>query len=384
MARKASARESVVMARFVRSYWILGKIFRRDAGDFTLRLFPLIGLHALFPILALIAGDYDNSMFLPGAGRGVVEHYGFHALFLSAPVLLYLTCRILKALAKIISDPLPWLSPNASAALVSLQRSLQDFAMCRLDKYKGLLLLMRTVGVFAVVANAASTRYPVTIYGQDVFDSSRHALGYLTGRVFLAYYWIYLLPLIAYFALVAMYVAIRIASFVDQLPEYEIRCFASDGCGGFRALGRLMTLVVYLWVPIVFIVIALLETHTNFYATLKLGAGLAIIIPAQLFLPFVRLHDVLKRLKERKLAALERFLTSTEQIITVKRKSRDDIDNSTSDRSTMPYLRMLAGETIYRQTAAMSTWPYLKTDFLRWVMPFVPLALSVTLKQLGL
>lgn len=380
---KSSARESVVMARFVRSYWILGKIFRKDAGDFKLRLIPLVGLHLLFPTLALIAGYYDNSMFLPGTGRGVAEHYGFHALFLSAPVLLYLTCRILKAMAKIISDPLPWLSPNASAALASLQRSLQDFAICRLDKYKGLLLLMRTVGVFAVVANAASTRYPLAVYGQDVFDSSRHAIGYLSGRVFLAYYWIYLLPLIAYFALVALYVAIRIASFVDQLPEYEIRCFASDGCGGFRALGRLMTLVVYLWVPIVVIVIALMETHTNFYATLKLGAGLAIIIPAQLFLPFVRLHDVLKRLKERKLATLERFLTSTERIITVKRKSGDNSD-TTSERSTMPYLRMLAGDTIYRQTTAMSTWPYLKTDFVRWVMPFAPLALSVTLKQFGL
>lgn len=145
-----------------------------------------------------------------------------------------------------------------------------------------------------------------------------------------------------------------------------------------------MTMVVYLWVPIVVVIIALRETHTNFYATLQLSAALAVIIPAQLFLPFVRLHRVLSSLKERKLSALEKLMTDSERAIsTPDPKPRGGRDRGT-ERSIVPYVRLLAGDSIYRHTTAMTTWPYIKSDVMRWLTPFVPLLVSVTLKRLGL
>jgi hypothetical protein len=384
MTMTPTARQTAVLGRFAKSYWLFGRILRKERDQYRLRPVPLVALHAVFPLLAVAAGYFDNTTRLLPRGRGVFEHYGFHALFISAPVLVLLAWLVVRTLAKVIAEPLPWLSPTASAGLTTLQQSLQDLAVCRSAKAKGLLLLMRTVGVFAVVANAASTRYPELVYGEDVFDSSRHALGYLAGRVFLGYYWIYLLPLIAYLAIATVVVAVRLASYVDSLPDYDIRCFASDGCGGFKELGRLMTLVVYLWVPIVAVVVALAQTHTNFYATLKLSAVLAVLIPAQLFLPFLRLHRVLTRLKERKLQILERFLTNAERTIDMKRGDGNDGPQQGLERSNGTYLRLLAGESIYRHTAAIVTWPYIKSDVVRWLTPFAPIVLSFAVKRLGL
>ena len=338
----------------------------------------------MFPLLAAVAGYADHTTRLLPGGRGVFEHYGFHVLFLSAPVLIYLAWRVVQNLAKTIAEPLPGSSPAAAAGLPALRHALLDFVLCRSSREKGFLLLLRMVGLFAFLANADNTRRPELVYGQDVFDSSRHTFGYLAGRVFLGYYWIYLLPLIAYIAFATMAVIIRLAAYVDELPDYDVSCFASDGCGGFKELGRLMTLVVYLWVPIVVAVIALMETHANFYATLKLSVALVVLIPAQLFLPFARLHRVLARLKERKLATLERFLLATEQTIDVRHPARHvKSDNPSAERSIEPYLRLLAGESVYRYTSEMATWPYLKSDFVRWLSPFVPIAVSFASKRLG-
>jgi hypothetical protein len=378
------ARRTAVMARFARSYWLFGVLLRRRGDTYEWRWIRLLLIHALFPSLALVAGYLDATTHLMAhGGRGVFEHYGFHALFLSAPALVYLLTLVVTALAKEISEPLPWLNPSDKST--KLEEELQEITFCRTAKAKRLLLLLRMVGTVAVVANADSTRHPELVYGQDVFDSSRHALGYLAWRAFLSYYWIYLLPLVTYLAFAAVAVAIRTAAQVDQLPEYDIRCFASDGCGGFKDLGRLMTLVVYLWIPVVVVIIALMETHTNVYATLRISIALALVIPAQLFLPFLRLHRVLTRLKDRKLAALERFLTTSERAIDMKKDAHSaPADERTSLRAMTPYFRLLAGESIYRHTTAMTTWPYIKSDVLRWITPFVPIAMSFAAKRLGL
>jgi hypothetical protein len=374
-------RQALLLSRFARTYWLFGWLVGKARKEYRLRWTLLIALHAAFPLLAFVAGWADDTTKLLPRGRGVVEHYGFHALFLSAPILAFLAWRVATAMALIISQPFQAMGVIRSAESVRLQNGLEDVALCRKPKMQVLLALMRFVGIVAVVANAASTRIPESVYGQDVFDSSSHALGYLAGRLFLGYYWIYLLPLVAYLAVSAIVAAVRIAAYVDDLPDYEIRCFASDGCGGFKELGRLMTLVVYVWVPIVAVVIALMETHTNFYATLRVGAALVILIPAQLFLPFLRLHRVLTRLKERKLKLIEHYMNESERSIDVRTSRRND--QGTSERSIVPYVRLLAGDSIYRQTTAMSTWPYIKSDVLRWLTPFVPVLVSFTLKRLG-
>jgi hypothetical protein len=249
-----------------------------------------------------------------------------------------------------------------------------------------MLWYFRSVGFAAVVANAASTRYPEFVYGQDVFDSLRHIYGYIAGRTFLAYYWVYLLPYAAYFIYVAVDTTVSIVSHVKQGTEYSLRCFASDGCGGFKDLGQLMIIAVYMYMPIVMVIVALSHTHRNFYPTLLLSAVLVVLIPAQLFLPFLRLHHRLKVLKGQRLSDLERYLTIAE--ITVLRSSPRQPDRPlrprVADLPLSSYLKLLAGDTLYRQTAALSTWPYVRADALKWVTPFIPIMTSAVLRRYGI
>jgi hypothetical protein len=343
-----------------------------NSGAVGVAAWRIAAFHLLFPTAAILAGISEATLHLSGGGRGVLDHYGFHALFLSAPVLTWMLSAFVLRLVAIIADA-TWFEGSLNAK--KLQDELVKLATGRDRRGAILLALMRSVGVAAAIANASSTRYPLLVYGQDVWDSIHHPTGYVVGRAFLTYYWVYLLPLVAYFAAIATYATVRIALLVEESSDHELRCFAADGCGGFRALGSLMTAVVYMYVPIVIVVVALSHTHTNFYPTLKLSAALAILIPAQLFLPFIRLHRTMVLLKQRKLAKIEKLLTEAERTIPA------ELPRGWESRLAASYLRLLAGASLYQQTAGMTTWPYMRKDALKWLTPFIPLAVSTVVKR---
>jgi hypothetical protein len=232
----------------------------------------IVAFHFVFPVAALMAGVSEATLHLPGKGRGVLDHYGFHALFLSAPILTWMVCTFAFKLVTVIANATWFGDRDKSKEATKLQDELVELVTGRDRRAAAMLALMRSVGVAAVIANAASTRYPLLVYGQDVWDSIHHVAGYVIGRAFLVYYWIYLLPLVAYFVVIATYATVRIAHLVEESSEHDLRCFAADGCGGFRVLGSLMTSVVYMYLPIAIVVVALSHTHANFYPTLKLSA----------------------------------------------------------------------------------------------------------------
>jgi hypothetical protein len=358
----------------VRSRILLRLATKSEDGRVCVIGWRILALHAILPAAALLGGLAERTSYLPGTGRGVLDHFGFHALFLSAPLLAWMLCRFVVKLSAVIAEP-RWFANIGKTADATLQGELINLALGRDKRGATLLALMRSIGVAAVIANASSTRYPLLVYGEDVFDSIMHPFGYVVARIFLAYYWVYLLPLVAYFVVVATVATVRIAHLVEQSDEYELRCFAADGCGGFRELGTLMTSVVFLYVPIAVVVAALSLTHANFYPTLKLSAVLAVLVPAQLFLPFLRLHHVMVQLKQRKLVFMEKVLTAAERVLVA------DPPRGWESQFVAPYLRLLAGASLHQQASEMTTWPYMRKDALKWVTPFVPLAISTLVKQ---
>lgn len=378
-------RGEVVLEALVRRFPLLRLAFRRTSSGLKVANLRILVFHSAFPLIVLVAGIIDNTFTLY-SGRGIRDHYGYHALFLSAPALVYLCCWLMRTTARAIADPGFKREDGPAVAVGSLRTKLLRVAARRTPMSLRMLWYFRSVGIAAVMANAASTRYPEFIYGQDVFDSSRHVYGYIAGRMFLAYYWIYLLPYAAYVIYVAVATTVEIVSHVKHGAEYDLRCFASDGCGGFKDLGQLMMITVYMYMPIVIVIVALSHTHRNFYPTLALSAGLAVVIPAQLFLPFLQLHRLLKSLKSQRLSDLERFLTIAE--IAILRSSANQHHRPLRHRLTdLPlgsYLRLLAGDTLYRQTVSLSTWPYVRADAVKWVTPFIPIMTSTVLRRYGI
>jgi hypothetical protein len=219
------------------------------------------------------------------------------------------------------------------------------------------------LGGASVIINSQTTRTAVAIYGEDVWDSSLHAGGYWIAKVFLLFEWAYLLPLLA-FLVFSIGAAIHHVVKRAVAGKYrQLSVFAADGCGGYRPLGQLMLQIVYLDVPIVVIIVCLHLTHArHFYFTIMFAAGfLLITVIAQLFLPFIPLHDGLLQLKRRKLSELEEFLS---------KRDRELLINGQPVEATA----IMAGACIYQQTIQLSTWPYARADAWKALTPFIPIA----------
>jgi len=374
----------------VRKYWLLRLSTSTKSDRVRVAGWRIVAFHMFFPVAAILAGVTEKTLHLPRGGRGVLDHYGFHALFLSAPVLTWMLSSFVLRLVAVTAESSWFGGSNENPNAKSLQDELVGLLLARDPRGARILAQMRAVGVAAVFANASSTLYPRVVYGQDVFDSIYHPIGYVIGRLFLTYHWIYLLPVLIYFAGIATYATVRIAGLVANCGEEVLRSFAADGCGGFRALGSLMNAIVYMYLPIVGIIVALFHTHANSYPLLKLSIVLAIFIPAQLFLPILRLHRTMVVLKERKLSRIEKLLTSAERELPDElprdRESRLVLPYVYEPRSwesnfAVPYLRLLAGASLYQQATGMTTWPYARKDALKWVTPFIPVAISTLVKK---
>jgi len=359
----------------IRSRLLFRLSTRSDAqGGVRVVGWRIIALHLPFLAAVLLAGVVDGTLYLPGAGHGVLNHYGFQAILLSTPFLAWMLCAFVIKLASIIAEPRWFAGHDKTAEAAKLQHELIEFVLGR-GRGAVLLALIRSVGILAVISNASTTRYPELYYGQDVFDSFYHPVGYVVGRIFLAYCWAYGLPLLAYFIIMATVSTVRITKIVEHSNEHDLRCFAADGCSGFRVLGSLMNSIVIMFVPISLCVVALSHTHANFYPLLKLSIVLALLIPAQLVLPFIRLHRVMVLLKRRKLLQIEKMLTAAESALP------EEPPRGWESRFIAPYLRLLAGASLYQQASEMSTWPYVRADALKWVTPFVPLVVSTWVKK---
>jgi hypothetical protein len=219
------------------------------------------------------------------------------------------------------------------------------------------------LGGASVIINLQTTRTAVAVYGEEVWDSSSHTGGYWIGKVFLLFEWAYLLPLLAFLSFAigaAIHYIVRRAVVSKPL---QLSVFAADGCGGYRPLGQLMLRIVYLNVPITVIIVCLHFTHDRrFYFTIVFASiFLLVAVVAQLFLPFVPLHQGLLQLKRKKLSELEDFMS---------RQDRAFLNDSQSSIANA----IVAGACVYKQTIQLSTWPYARTDTWKALTPFIPIA----------
>src|SRR5438105_4365651 len=99
-----SQRENILLDALVRRYLLLRLAFRRTPAGLQISNYRILLFHSAFPLLVLAAGLVDDTFTVSG-GRGIRDHYGYHALFLSAPALLYLCCWLISITTRVIADP---------------------------------------------------------------------------------------------------------------------------------------------------------------------------------------------------------------------------------------------------------------------------------------
>lgn len=356
--------ESEIIDQLRESYWIFRVTSYPSSGQ--LRPFRLLSILGVLPLVTVSVAWREDTLFLlqQNGGRGLLEHLGWWAQYLACPVLVILGLQVLRAFAKILSDTrFVTATEQETLSVRMVQQALLRRCSGKTSKGKRQLAELFVLGGASVIVNLQTTRTAVAVYGEDVWDSNAHFGGYWAGKAFLAFEWGYLLPVLAF---VAFAIGTTIHYIVKRTIAYDaqqLSVFAADGCGGYRPLGQLMLRIMYLDVPIATIIVCLHLTHDRpLYFTIVFASCFFLVaVAAQLFLPFIPLHERLLELKRNKLRELEEFMGKHDRALL----SNDELKDTTA---------ILAGACIYQQTVQLSTWPYARRDFWKALTPFVPIA----------
>jgi hypothetical protein len=351
-----------VIDHFRRSYWIFRVTSCPESGE--LRPFRLIVILGAIPFLTILTAWWEGTLYLvQQGGRGLFEHVGWWAQYLSCPILVIFALQVIRSFATILVDP-RFVGPRETDLDPrTIQTALLRRCCGETGSAKRQIAELIALGGASVIINLQTTRTAIAVYGEDVWDSSLHQCGYWIGKLFLLFEWAYLLPLLAFVAFsigAAIHYVVKRAV-TGKVPQLSV--FAADGCGGYSPLGQLMLQIVYLDVPIMVTIVCFHFTHNrHFYFTIVFAtAFLLITVAAQLFLPFIPLHEGLVQLKQSKLKELEEFL------------SRQDRDFLYADRPAIANA-IMAGACVYKQTLQLSTWPYARADTWKALTPFLPVA----------
>ena|SRR5947209_8330186 len=181
---------------------------RRGVWLFDAKLYPrpsvilLLAVIILLWALAILAASiHDNTLHLPSPGRGLVDHYGFQATFVVAPLML-VTCyyavshflRLLKKLDNILVE-------NADAATVhAIIKPHLDSLFLRGDWKYGLLLLM-IIGMAGSIWIFRKLDAPDHFWGNDVFNATAYSYSFIAANSYLLVVWSLVCPIVIFYVI---------------------------------------------------------------------------------------------------------------------------------------------------------------------------------------
>jgi len=220
--------------------------------DLIPRVGPQLGM--LFVTLVwgcLVAGAslLDGTLRLPAPGRGLMEHYGFQASFVSAPLML-LTClhavsNFLRILAKIDDMLVPGADP---AAVRSIVKPHVDSLLLR-GNWRNALWLFMFIGVAVSIAIFRKLDAPREFWGNDVFNATRYTYGFLAANLFLLLLWGFVCPVGFFYALHLTFSSETIVARLRKAGMLRLDFLHVDRCGGMSRFGTLnfLVMLIYVW-----------------------------------------------------------------------------------------------------------------------------------------
>ena len=252
----------------------------------------------VLPCAVLLGAWLDGTLFLPGPGVGLFEHYGFLTYAVSTPI-LYLLVRLLhgRTLAA-LSYESGYFDRRALGRSTRRQRTTLLRSLRGAGRGRFVLDLLMLAGLLTTVVNVIQTSSPGAHYGNDTFDSTTHLWGFLAAKAYIGFTWIVVYPAAVFVVVHAGLLLPLLLRSMSRDGALQIEVFHEDQCGGLSGLGTLnfMAMVCYL-PPLAFV--ALRQTHTIVnYATgiVPLFATSAFFV-AQSILGVYHLHRAISREK---------------------------------------------------------------------------------------
>ena len=199
--------------------------------------------------------------------KGFAQHYGFWAIFVTTPIILFLTRRLLDKFLGSMRK-----LDDYCVNLTSEMRSQRDKLIHR--HVESLSLHSRSVWIFVFVLfvflcwwllNIRTTISPFNTYRHDVFDAYSHFFGFYTAKI----YGLLLFTLVYSVAVfVALHVTVSMISILKFLHRHDvlrINLFHEDNCGGTSRFGNINLIILAIYANFFTVMYMMYLTHRQTY-----------------------------------------------------------------------------------------------------------------------
>jgi hypothetical protein len=223
-------------------------------------------------LIVLSAAIADNTLQLTPPGRGLMNHYGFLASLLAAPLVLLTAYQAVSYFLRILKDVDELLAPRANVSFVKeIIRPHIDSILLR-GKWRNMLWLFMLVGAASSIAIFTRLSDPISYWGNDVFNATYYHYSFWIANAFLLWLWSAVYPIGFFYAL---HLTLSTSIIVAQLQRRSFLCLnflSADKCAGMAKFGTLnfIVMLIYAWPSAA--AYAFHFTHQSQYLSLVLGA----------------------------------------------------------------------------------------------------------------
>jgi hypothetical protein len=235
----------------------------------------VLALTVVWGAVIFLAAANDHVLRLPGIGRGLLEHYGFMACFLTGPFVLLNTYAAVAYFLGLVRDIDQFLVDGADReAAGEIVKPHVESVFLR-GRWKYMLFLFAFIGVAVSLADFAPLDHPEAYWGNDVFNARYYVASWATANSYLLLLWSAIYPIGLFYV---FHLAISSQLIVINLMRRKmlrLNFLHIDRCAGMAKFGtlNLLLMLIYFWMALA--AFALHITHRSAYASLVIG-GIAV------------------------------------------------------------------------------------------------------------
>jgi hypothetical protein len=256
-------------------------------------------------LLVVFAAWRDHTFFLPGADKGLLEHYGFITFFITTPIVAFLSWQILRHLVGLLGK-LPAFVLDRKVPQQLRRRVHRHWRSLALrSQTRWLLFLFALIGVYFTILNIRMTLHPTDIYGSDVFDSSAHFSGFVAGKIYAVVLFVLVYPVSMFLCLHTTVTLVATLRLICKERVLRLDFFHPDNCGGVSEFGYINVLVMGIYACFGITIAAMLKTHDYRYNVQALPmVVLSVLTVVQSFLAVYYLSKSVRLKKDEALQSV--------------------------------------------------------------------------------
>jgi hypothetical protein len=256
-------------------------VARRLLPDVITRFWILWTLWALWGVAIVWAAAHDSVLLLPNLGhhpRGLLQHFGFQAIFLSGPVLVvgtyYVRRDFIRSLQRLLErQPTYEKSATFRSEILSLAGPISLWSVW--GRCLGFLCLIG--GTFSFV-RLRELSNPVLFWGNDVFNASEYYASYIVTNSFLSVLWCAVYPIVALQIIHTTVMALFIVPKSISNRALRLDLLHPDGHAGMTGLAKINAYITTLYAVPAVVFSLLYMTHDRVYFPPKLAVLLLTVV----------------------------------------------------------------------------------------------------------